>query len=119
MYCPKCQSEMEFAEIQGIRVSRCLQCRGIWFHGDGHLELRKLKGSGAIDIGDAEVGKAFDDAGIVRCPECGQAMRRVSERSQAHIGFEACGEGHGAFFDAGEYRDFSERSLGDLFRKIF
>lgn len=119
MYCPKCQSDMEHAEIQGIRVSRCLQCRGLWFQGDGHLRLRELKGSGAIDIGEAEVGKAFDDAAYVPCPVCGKPMDGAADRTQAHIRFEACGEGHGAFFDAAEYRDFAERTFGDLIRRIF
>lgn len=119
MFCPKCQSEMEFADIRGIQVHRCLQCRGLWFRGDGHLRLRALKGSGAIDIGEVEVGRAFDDAGRVPCPDCGAAMGKVSERAQSHIVFEACGAGHGAFFDAAEYRDFSERTFGDLFRRIF
>lgn len=119
MHCPKCKSEMEFADIQGVAVARCLQCRGFWFRGDGHLHLRKLKGSGAIDIGDAEVGKAYDAVEAVPCPECGDAMARVVDPAQAHIVFETCGAGHGAFFDAGEYRDFSERSLGDLIRRIF
>ena len=119
MHCPKCKSDMEFADIQGVAVARCLQCRGFWFRGDGHLRLRTLKGSGAIDIGDAGVGKSYDGAEEVPCPECGATLARVVEPSQAHIVFEACGAGHGAFFDAGEYRDFSARSFRDLLRKIF
>jgi uncharacterized protein len=117
--CPKCKSEMEFADIGGIHVSRCLQCRGIWFKEDGHQKLRKLKGSQAIDIGDAEIGKSFDDAVDIPCPECGAIMQRVSDRSQAHIVLEACADGHGVFFDAGEYKDYKERTVGDLFKKLF
>jgi len=119
MDCPKCKSEMEFADIGGIHVSRCLQCRGIWFKGDGHLRLRKIKGSQAIDIGDAEIGKAFDDALDIPCPQCGGTMARASDPSQPHIVFEACAAGHGVFFDAGEYKDYKERTLGDLFKKLF
>jgi Zn-finger nucleic acid-binding protein len=119
MDCPKCRSEMEHADIQGVRVSRCLQCRGLWFSGDGHLRLRQIRGSGAIDIGDAEVGKAYDDAESVPCPICSGSMEKRAERSQPHIVFEACGSGHGVFFDAAEYRDFAERTFGDLIRRIF
>jgi len=119
MDCPKCKSEMEFADIGGIHVSRCLQCRGIWFKEDGHQRLRKIKGSQAIDIGDAEIGRSFDDALDIPCPVCGEIMQRAADPSQSHIVFEACAAGHGVFFDAGEYKDYKERTLGDFFKKIF
>jgi uncharacterized protein len=45
-------------------------------------------------------------------------MDRVSDSSQPHIRYENCTEGHGVFFDAGEYKDYKEKTLGDLFRRI-
>jgi len=119
MDCPKCKSEMEFADIGGIHVSRCLQCRGIWFKEDGHQRLRKINGSQAIDIGEAEIGRSFDDALDIPCPVCGETMRRAADPSHSHIVFEACSAGHGVFFDAGEYKDYKERTLGDYFKKLF
>ena len=110
---------MEFATIADIPVARCLQCRGFWFHEDGHERLRKIKGAEAIDIGGEELGKLYDVAEDIPCPVCGAIMERVSHKSQSHIVIEACAAGHGVFFDAGEWKDFKERTLGDLFKKIF
>ena len=119
MDCPKCRSEMEFADIAEIRVERCLQCRGFWFNGTEHHLLRKVKGAELIDIGSRELGKEFDMAEFVPCPVCGEAMDRVADASQPHIRLEACAGGHGVFFDAGEFRDFKEKSIGDLFKRLF
>ncbi len=110
---------MQFVDINGIMVGRCTQCLGIWFHGDGHKKLSRLKGSEIIDIGEAELGREFDPAENVPCPECGEVMDRVADPGQRHIHYEACGAGHGVFFDAGEYRDFRQKTLGDLFKGIF
>ena len=119
MDCPKCKSEMEFADIQGIQVHRCLQCRGFWFPDGGHQLLKRMKGSELIDIGPAELGKEFDTAENVPCPACGDVMDRVADASQPHIRYEACRAGHGVFFDAGEYKDFKEKTVGDLFKRLF
>jgi Zn-finger nucleic acid-binding protein len=119
MDCPKCKSEMEFAVIADIRVERCLQCRGFWFREAEHHRLKKVKGAELIDIGPAELGREFDSAEEVPCPVCGDTMERVADASQPHIRLEACGAGHGVFFDAGEFRDFKEKSIGDLFKRLF
>jgi uncharacterized protein len=119
MDCPKCKSEMEFADIEGIRVERCLQCQGFWFNEDGHRKLRKVKGAERIDVGSPELGKEFDGAEDVPCPVCGDLMARVAEPSQPHIRIEACMAGHGVFFDAGEFKDFKQNTVGDLFKRLF
>ncbi|MDB5102480.1 MAG: hypothetical protein JWP91_169 [Fibrobacteres bacterium] len=118
MECPKCKSEMEFATLENMRVDRCLQCQGIWFREGEHKLLRKVKGSELIDIGSEEIGRDFNTAVNVPCPECGGIMDRSADKSQPHIHFEICSAGHGVFFDAGEYRDFKETSIGDLFKRI-
>ena len=119
MDCPKCKAEMEFGMLDGMRIERCPQCLGIWFRKDEHKSLRKAKGAELIDIGPAELGRDFDAAHYVPCPECAHPMNRVAEPSQPHIAIESCVQGHGVFFDAGEYRDFQERSVGDLFKRLF
>lgn len=119
MECPKCKSEMLFADITGIRVERCPQCLGFWFNETDHQLLRKVKGSEIIDIGPAELGKEFDTAENVPCPICNGIMDRVSDPSQPHIHLESCPSGHGVFFDAGEYKDFKEKTVGDLFKRLY
>ena len=116
MYCPKCKSEMEFGTLNDMRVERCLQCLGIWFSEDGHRRLRKVKGSEQIDVGPAEVGREFDSAENVPCPVCNEIMDSLADSSQSHIRYEACPAGHGVFFDAGEYRDYKEKTIGDFFK---
>ena len=119
MDCPKCKSEMEFGVLNGIRVDRCLQCLGIWFHETGHKALRNVKGSEQIDIGPVDLGREFDTAQNVPCPVCSESMDRVADSSQTHIYYEQCAAGHGVFFDAGEYKDFKERTVGDIFKRLF
>ena len=118
MDCPKCKAEMEYGVLEGMRVDRCPQCMGIWFRGNDHKALRKAKGSELIDTGPASLGKEFDAAEYVPCPECGYVMARVSDASQPHIFYETCAAGHGVFFDAGEYKDYKEKTIGDLFKRI-
>lgn len=118
MECPKCNSAMEAVTVQEITVKRCTQCQGIWFTESEHKALKKVKGSEAIDTGSAATGKEFDTAVNVPCPECHQVMDRVADKHQPHIHYETCSRGHGIFFDAGEYKDFKEESLGDFFKSL-
>ena len=39
-------------------------------------------------------------------------------RSKRHIWFETCGDCHGSFFDAGEFRDLSELTVSDFFKRL-
>ncbi len=116
--CPKCSTAMEAVEFSGITVERCVACKGIWFDGTAHRDLKKIKGSEAIDTGSAEVGKEFDKMTGVACPVCGVAMDRKPDTYQPHIHFDVCPVSHGVFFDAGEFRDFVKEDFGDFFRDL-
>src|SRR4051812_38844805 len=105
MECPKCDSEMEAVTFKTVTVERCTQCRGIWFDGVEHKELKAMKGSESIDVGSPKVGKEYDDMEGVSCPVCAEAMSRVADKFQPHIHYEVCPKGHGVFFDAGEFKD--------------
>jgi Zn-finger nucleic acid-binding protein len=118
MECPKCDSEMEAVTFKTVTVERCTQCRGIWFDGVEHKELKALKGSESIDIGSAKVGKEYDEMEGVSCPVCAESMSRVADKFQPHIHYEVCPKGHGVFFDAGEFKDFKEETLGDFFKDL-
>jgi Zn-finger nucleic acid-binding protein len=118
MYCPKCKSDMEFGTIHGIRVERCLQCLGMWFREAEHHLLKRVKGSESIDLGPVEIGRDFDSAENVPCPVCGKIMDRIADAGQRHIRYESCPEGHGVFFDAGEYKDYRKKTLGDFFKSL-
>jgi Zn-finger nucleic acid-binding protein len=41
--CPRCEREMDKAEIAGIQLDVCLTCMGIWF------DIRELMQAAALD----------------------------------------------------------------------
>lgn len=118
MDCPKCSHPMEQVVYGGIEVDRCTLCRGLWFDLLEHEQLKAMPGSSAIDIGDPEVGAIFNHDDRIRCPRCGADMLRKVDAEQPHIWYESCGACQGAFFDAGEFSDFSQHTFGDFFRRL-
>lgn len=118
MECPKCDSIMEDVTYHGLTVERCTHCKGIWFPGIEHKQLKEIKGSEVIDIGSPELGKEYDLLEDIHCPVCDTVMDRVPDLFQPHIHFEICIHGHGSFFDAGEFKDFKEETLSDFVRSL-
>lgn len=118
MDCPKCDSVMEEVTYHGITVDRCTECKGIWFPGIEHKELKRIKGSESIDIGSEKVGKEYDALENVQCPVCEDEMETVADKFQPHIHYEVCAKGHGVYFDAGEFKDFKEETLGDFIKSL-
>lgn len=118
LHCPKCHSPMEAVEYAGITVDRCKACQGIWFDGVEHRDLKKIKGSEAIDTGSETVGKAFNDQQGARCPVCGEELEVKADPYQPHIHYDVCPNAHGVYFDAGEFRDFVKEDLGDFFKSL-
>lgn len=119
MYCPKCKGYMKPIEYQHTQVDRCTKCYGIWFD---RFELQDLKvhsGSEVIDMGEPEVGMAHNSKTEVSCPRCEVVMDHKSDERQAHIRYEQCPECKGAYFDAGEFRDYKELTIGEFFKSIF
>ncbi len=118
MDCPKCGHEMEEVSFQGIVVDRCTLCKGIWFDTLEHERLSRLKGSDAVDTGDPQVGALFNRDDRITCPRCGAAMIRMVDPRQPHIWYESCSSCFGAFFDAGEFRDYTHHTLADVIRRL-
>jgi Zn-finger nucleic acid-binding protein len=98
-------------EFQGIEVDRCSACGGLWFDLLEHEDLKQLDGSETIDIGDAVKARLHDAQAHVPCPRDQTNMIPMVDRSQPHIWFESCPVCHGAFFDAGEFKDFTNLTL--------
>jgi Zn-finger nucleic acid-binding protein len=116
MQCPKCESEMEELKYQRVAVDRCTGCMGIWFKPENLTKLRKVWMSEFLDKGDPAVGKKYNQIDDVKCPECSATMEKVTDEKQTHIWYEACPEGHGVYFDAGEFTDWKYETLMDRFR---
>lgn len=117
--CPKCQSPMEHVTFRGVEVDRCTHCGGLWFDAFEKEELRPLKDAERIDTGDPEVGRQYNAMDRIDCPVCHTAMIRMVDLKQPHIWYESCTVCYGAFFDAGEFTDFKEDTLGDTLRSLF
>jgi Zn-finger nucleic acid-binding protein len=118
MKCPKCKSQMEKVTYEEIEVDRCTFCKGIWFDMLEHEHLKAIEGSESIDIGLKSVGKAFNETRKIDCPVCQTSMIPMSDKNQPHICYEACTSCYGLFFDAGEFKDFKEKTVLDFFRDL-
>jgi Zn-finger nucleic acid-binding protein len=118
MQCPKCDANFEKIEYANIEVDRCTGCRGLFFGMLDHEHLKSIEGSESIDIGDAEVGKAYNAKHRIECPDCHGRMIPMVDRDQPHIWYEACTFCYSVFFDAGEFTDFNERTVLDFFKDL-
>ncbi len=118
MRCPKCKSLMEEARYERASVDRCEGCNGIWFHPDALSKLKKTWMAEILDTGDPSVGKKNNAIDDVDCPKCGLRMDKVVDERQTHIWYEMCPDGHGAYFDAGEFTDLRHDTLMDRVRDL-
>lgn len=112
--CPKCRTLMAPVRFAEIEVDRCTGCGGIWFDMLEQEDLRDQPGAKAIDSGDPEVGRRYDQVGLIRCPVDGEPMVRMVDKGQPHLWLESCPLCYGMFFDAGEFTDFTEESVRDM-----
>ena len=118
MNCPKCKSEFEKIDYQGIEVDRCKECKGIWFDFLEHEKLKELQGSESIDIGNPKKGKEYNKTDKIDCPICRTQMIKMVDNQQPHIWYESCSSCNGVFFDAGEFTDFKELTIADFFKSL-
>jgi Zn-finger nucleic acid-binding protein len=96
-------------------VERCTACSGLWFDRLEHKAQASFAKS--LDTGDSDRGARLNRVDRITCPKCVKTpLTRMVDNDQPHIWFEACPSCNGRFFDAGEFRDLSEKSLSDLVR---
>jgi Zn-finger nucleic acid-binding protein len=117
--CPKCQGNLEAVVYSNVEVDRCTNCKGLWFDSLEAQTLKNIKGSESIDTGDPETGSKFDEIGDINCPKCHTKMTKMVELKQSHIWYEKCPVCYGVWFDAGEFKDFKEEGMLDIFKDIF
>ncbi|NGX17203.1 MFS transporter [Wenzhouxiangella sp. XN24] len=118
MRCPKCRSDMQPVNYEGVELDRCNSCRGLWFDAGEVEALAGTQAAAAIDIGDARAGKRLNAVDDYRCPRCGGAMARRVDPQQRHIWYESCIACEGSFFDAGEFRDLAQLTIADFFKRL-
>jgi Zn-finger nucleic acid-binding protein len=110
---------MEKVTFEGIEVDRCTNCKGIWFDFQEQKQLKGVKGSSRIDVGDAATGRQMNQAGKVNCPRDGTLLTHMVDLKQPHIAYEACPHCYGVFFDAGEFKDYSQKTLVESLKGLF
>lgn len=107
--CPKCGRSLEQVICGGIEVDRCLSCKGMWFDSLEAEQLKAIKGSESLDIGDPDTGSQFDKiAGNIDCPRCECRMIRMIDIDRYSIWYEKCSKCHGVWLDAGEFKKFKD-----------
>jgi len=121
MDCPKCNAAMDeksLRTLQGlVTFDQCSSCKGFWFDTGEAEKLKDAWRSDFIDSGDPQKGKELNKLRDVDCPRCGRRMTRISDPKQRHIQFETCRE-HGVFMDAGEFSDYKNETVMDIFRGV-
>jgi len=118
MKCPKCQAEMECVNTPYADAARCTACKGLWLDMLEHEDLKEI--AEAVDIGDASEGRKYNELTEVYCPMCPNSrLLRMVDPVQPHIWFESCPTCYGRYYDAGEYRDWSQHTIMDFFRDLF
>jgi len=118
MKCPKCDGMMEKVSVSAGVVDRCTKCMGLWLDNLEHQEMKSF--AAAVDIGDAAVGAQYNEVDNIKCPVCPNSkLIRMVDPKQSHIWFESCPTCYGRFFDAGEFRDLAQHTLGDFFKGLF
>jgi Zn-finger nucleic acid-binding protein len=117
MNCPKCHALMESVTTDAGTVDRCVACRGLWF--DRMEAQAQAPFASQLDIGSEATGREFNKVDRISCPVCANTpLTRMVDNDQPHIWFEACPSCNGRFFDAGEFKDLSERSLSDFLKRF-
>jgi Zn-finger nucleic acid-binding protein len=122
--CPKCGAPMGKVTFASIVVDRCTDCGGLWFDAREHERLKDLEGAEEVDPGPPESAtpaanvpeSARPSDAKINCPVCHTRMIRMVDHRQPHIHFESCTVCHGAFFDAGEFRDYKELTVAEWFK---
>ncbi len=117
MQCPKCQQNMEKVFTKFGIVDRCTSCTGMWF--DVLEDEDMARHAGVIDTGSEAVGAEFNRIDHIFCPVCANSpLLRMVDPSQPHIWYEGCATCHGRFYDAGEFRDVTDHTLGDVIKRF-
>ncbi len=125
LVCPKCRGCLEQVVWAGIEVDRCLNCKGIWFDSEEAEQLKTIKGSESLDIGDQAIGDQINQlTNDIRCPRCKNVkMTRLVDIDEHCIWYEICPKCQGVWLDAGEFKNFKDnfkpKGVLNRFRQVF
>lgn len=107
--CPKCKGCLEQVTCAGIEVDRCLHCQGLWFDPLEAEQLKAVRGSEKLDVGDPQRGAQLDRIDKdIPCPRCRVCMRRMVDIDQHSVWYERCPRCSGVWLDAGEFKKYKD-----------
>jgi len=111
---------MTTVTVGEYEVDRCTGCGGLWFDLREHEHIAESKAAAAsLDTGDPRVGAIQNQTRDIQCPACHVKMLKLSVANQPHIKYESCPVCYGAFFDAGEFKDYASRTLAEQVSSFF
>ena len=98
---------------------RCDDCHGLWLAATADEALEDT--AARIDTGPERADIPLDSAGTLECPACTHhQLIRMVDVAHPEIAFESCKSCYGRYYDAGEFRDASERDWMDaLLDRLF
>ena len=117
MNCPRCIGALAKEEINGIRLERCPECKGMFLE-RGELDRVALPHSGDLEFSslDEETFKHSDAHGPADCPRCeSSTMKKVEFNIYTGIILDYCESCSGFWLDGRELSRINEevRSLNE------
>jgi len=107
MLCPVDKHPMIVVEYAQIELDHCPQCKGVWFDA-GELDL--LLKSGNCEFREDHCRLELPHTKVTekkrKCPICKRDMQKRLVGNPPDIMIDACGLGHGLWFDGGELNQF-------------
>lgn len=106
MHCPRCKTDMNQVNINGVQVDVCPGCEGSWYDNE---ELSAIIGVPKGKLEESELSQVLvedktegvDLEGGIVCPRCGSPLRRFRYLVSSEIWLDECSE-HGVWLDDGE-----------------
>lgn len=100
--CPECRCEL--SELSGLGAMLCPTCRGVWVDLDNlstFIWTPKDQLSGILSDRVIE-SRTFDPTAPRPCVRCSTPMENYLYDENHSLWVDACGQGHGIWFDPGE-----------------
>ncbi len=123
MKCPKCHNaNMNLKEIaDGLKVSECEQCSGIWIKASNYWTWLKLHGTPLPekDISEGLKLNVKESSEIKICPDCQHFLTRRLVGHGLNFHVDRCATCGGIWLDKNEWDMLASRNLHDEIHMIF
>ena len=105
MKCPSCQAELRPGGVEGVAVSRCEACDGVWFDEEGFRQAKDRAEPNAIWM-DVELWKdperfTVESHGL-SCPACAKPLATL-RYGETKVEIDTCPQCRGIWLEAQEF----------------